>query len=313
MACYRPLRAYVTHNKTDNGKDEIVFTKPNRIYKELDLPCGQCIGCRLSHANQWAIRCYHESTLHDTNCFITLTYDDKHLPNDYSLRKDHAQKFIKRLRKTLYPKKISYYLCGEYGDTTWRPHFHALIFGYDFPDKIKIQNTEVENPYYLSQTLTKLWNKGNHLIADVSPENCAYTTRYCVKKITGDAQKDHYTRTIIDIEPVTGEVLHYAENVELEPEFALMSRKPAIGKNWYAKYKSDCYPSSYLVTNGKKHGIPKYYDKLLQEEDEARLQQIKLKRKFKAAKRAADQTRARLFEIEKCKTQQQKTLKRNKQ
>lgn len=96
MACFHPLTAY----QSDSG--EIYFHDVG--HKELKLPCGQCIGCRLERSRQWAMRIIHEASMYDNNCFITLTYSPENLPPDGGLRKKHFQLFMKRLRKKLKKK-----------------------------------------------------------------------------------------------------------------------------------------------------------------------------------------------------------------
>ena len=134
MPCFHPLRAF----KTSAG--EVVFTEHARydIVTQLSLPCGQCSGCRLERSRQWAMRCVHEAAAYDCNAFITLTYDEENLPADGSLNYDHFQLFMKRLRKAIEPNKVRFYMCGEYGEENGRPHFHACLFGYDFPDKVML-------------------------------------------------------------------------------------------------------------------------------------------------------------------------------
>ena len=151
------------------------------------VPCGQCIGCRLERSRQWAIRCVHEASLHTDNCFITLTYSPDCLPSDGSLNHDDFQKFFKRLRKHIAPKKIRYYMCGEYGEDLQqpsklgRPHFHACLFGLDFDDKqLYIVRDDVK--LYTSATLEKIWGKGFVTIGDVTFESAAYVARYIAKK-----------------------------------------------------------------------------------------------------------------------------------
>ena len=310
MPCYRPLDAYIAPGKTENGKQKITF-KRSEGYKDIKLPCGQCIGCKLIRSIHWAVRCEHEISYHDSNCFITLTYDDIHLPSDYSLNKWHMEKFWKKLRKAIAPKKIRYFMCGEYGDESWRPHYHAIIFGYDFPDKMRVQSQEVQNPYYLSEQLSELWHYGNHMIANATFETAAYVARYCTKKITGDLADEHYSREIIDFDELTGEVKSFIQT-KLQPEFATMSRRPGIGQNWYNDFKTDCYPSSFLIHNGHKVAIPKYYDKLLEREDEAMLAQVKVAREIKALANKAETTSWRLRDREHCKLKQAESLSRSK-
>lgn len=279
--------------------------------EQIQLPCGQCIGCKLNRSVMWAARCSHEMQLHDENCFITLTYDDEHLPEDLSLEKQEFQKFLKRFRKAIWPKKIRYFMAGEYGDSSWRPHYHAIIFGYDFPDKIRVQSQEVGNPYFISTQLKKLWPYGFHVIAEATFDTAAYVARYCTKKITGEKASAHYSRIITDWDETTGEITYYKE-VELEPEYATMSRRPAIGKEWLKKYKTDCYPSDFLVVKGRKIPIPKYYDKEYEKEEEQKLRYIKYKRKLKAQLNAEENRLDRLRAREHCKKEQAKSLTRNK-
>jgi hypothetical protein len=311
MPCYRPLDAYIIAGRTENGKQIISFKREDNWKEPIKLPCGQCIGCKLLKSVNWAIRCEHEMSLHDANCFITLTYDEENLPKDYSLNKWHFEKFMKRFRKEISPKKIRYFMCGEYGDESWRPHYHAIIFGYDFPDKMRVQTQEVDNPYFLSAQLAKLWPFGHHMITNATFETAAYVARYCTKKITGDHAEEHYKKEIIDFCEFTGEVYSFIQT-QLEPEYATMSRRPGIGKDWYKKYKTDCYPSDYLVRNGNKIPIPRYYDKLLEREEEVKLAQIKVSRKIKAMKNKCETTYDRLVAREHCKIKQAETLKRNK-
>ena len=112
--------------------------------KFVVLPCGQCYACRIAKSREWASRCVMESKLHKENCFITLTYNDEHLPSDLSLQKDDFTKFIKRLRKNT-GDKIRYYACGEYGDLYQRPHFHACLFGYRPDDLVLFSVRYSEN------------------------------------------------------------------------------------------------------------------------------------------------------------------------
>ena len=297
MPCYHPITGYLV-GKKDNGKKDIVWSKPAAYKEEINVGCGQCIGCRLGRAQKWALRCSHEMQLHSENTFITLTYDDEHLPNDYSLQKHHLQKFFKRLRRAIEPKKISYFACGEYGETTWRPHYHAIVFGYGFPDRIPATFVQSENPYFLSAQLAGLWPDGNHAITDANFQTAAYVARYVLKKITGDMAEDHYTRTIMDWNEHTGEIYYYKENCELTPEFATMSRNPAIGLNWFKKYKTDVYPSDFLIVDGYKVPVPEYYDKLFEDEQAYEYEMVKFRRRLHHILDPDKPSLARLNDIE---------------
>lgn len=248
----------------------------------VEIPCGQCIGCRLERSRQWAIRCVHEAQLHQENCFITLTYDDDNLPLNRSLDISHFQKFMKRLRKFL-PQKVRFYHCGEYGDTNGRPHYHACIFGHDFPDKIKW--TEREGIIlYRSRELETLWPAGFSTIGDVTFESAAYCARYILKKVNGELAKNHY----VQIDPFTGEITYR------QPEYTTMSRRPGIGTGWFSRFNAEVYPADEVIMRGRPIQPPKFYDGLYELGHPIELEKIKQRRKRKASKFSADQTPERL-------------------
>ena len=169
MTCYAPLHGYYSQERNPKtGKRSVVFSR-NSGYddRRVSVPCGQCIGCRLERSRQWAVRCVHESSLHRFSSFITLTYNDEHLPSDRSLNVEHFQRFMKRLRKHLEPLKIRFFHCGEYGDKFRRPHYHAIVFGYDFPDRIPFQKKVVLN-FMFPLFLVNFGRTGFLLLAIVS-------------------------------------------------------------------------------------------------------------------------------------------------
>ena len=225
MVCFQPLKGW--KSKTINeksGKRSVVFSRNlGLVDLPVELPCGQCSGCRLERSRQWAMRCVHEAQLHEDNIFITLTYDNEHLPYGGSLYYRDFQLFMKRLlvhadRHLKRHPGIRFYMCGEYGENFGRPHYHAVMFNYDLPDK-KLFKMERGNPLYTSEILSELWGKGLTSVGGVTFQSAAYVARYIMKKVTGDAAEDHYTR----IDPETGEVF------ERVPEFTNMSRRPGIG------------------------------------------------------------------------------------
>lgn len=300
MPCYSPLKGYRARFVNDNGKRPIVFN-PNDGYTDMPVtvPCGRCIGCRLEYSRQWAVRCVHEASLHEHNAFITLTYDNEHLPADNSIHKTELQKFFKRLRKNI-GQKIRYFACGEYGEMNNRPHYHAIIFGYDFPDK-KLHTKRNGNLLFTSQELQNSWNLGHSLIGAVTFESAAYVARYVTKKYKSKDQSEidqHYQ--LCDRE--TGEIF------QLTPEFCLMSRRPGIGKDWLEKYKSDT-DKDFITLSGKKMSLPKYYDSLLEKDNQEEFAKRKLKRKQNINKE--DNTAIRLMERETCKKAQITQLNRD--
>jgi len=282
MSCFNPLQGWMSKVKNESGKRSVVFNK-NHGYEDLpiDIPCGQCIGCRLEKSRQWAIRCVHEASLYDDNCFLTLTYDDNNIPEDYSLNKRDFQLFMKKLRKRFPRDKennIRYFHCGEYGEKLQRPHYHSCIFNFDFDDKVL---WTVKNGFrlYTSETLQQLWPYGYCIIGDVTFESAAYVARYIMKKVTGDLAEEHYNGR--------------------QPEYTTMSRRPGIGKKWYELFKNDLFPSDKVVINGKEVTIPKFYYGLLELDDSKLNFLLKATRK-KLAKEADDASIRRLRVKEKC-------------
>jgi hypothetical protein len=299
MPCYHPITGYRSRFVNESGKRSIVFTAAEGFTDmPVTIPCGQCRGCRLEYSRQWAIRCLHEANLHKENSFITLTYDDKNLPKDRSINKREVQLFIKRLRKVI-GKKIRYFACGEYGEKNGRPHYHAIIFGYDFPDKI-IYTKKNGNVLYRSEILESVWKNGYSMIGDVTFESAAYVARYIMKKRKGKDAPEKYKIA----EEETGEVF------EVEKEFCLMSRRPGLGKEWLEKYKGDTN-KDFITLRGKKMKLPKYYDSLLEREDEQSMKERKFRRLKQAHIRRKDNTYERLLVKEKVKEKQLEQLRRD--
>lgn len=270
MPCFKPQDAYlleeggITYNSNHKG-----------IQQPLTLPCRGCIGCRAERARQWAIRCTHEASMHKKNTFITLTYDEEHLPADSSLNYKHYQLFMKKLRKK-YGTKIRFYMAGEYGSQTKRPHYHAILFNHMFDDATPHTTSKSGKPVLVSSELTKLWGKGFASIGEVNYTSCHYIAKYIIEKITGDPAEDHYRHINKD----TGEI------TQRTPEFNRMSLRPGIGKPWYDKYKRDIINTGSVVTDGHQTKIPAYYDRLFQEDfpfeyDDYTYQKILMAHKFK--------------------------------
>jgi len=228
----------------------------------------------------------HEAHEHEFNSFVTLTYDDDNCPADYSLDLKHAQGFIKRLRRHAEYHheglRLRFYLAGEYGDLRGRPHYHAAIFGYDFPDKTKFKTNQQNQTIFTSPTLTKLWGLGHASTANLDFGSAAYIARYCTKKINGGEAANHYYR----YSPMDGRM----HNVK--PEFAVMSRRPGIGAAWFDKYRGDVFPSGFIVENGVPQAPPRVYLNKLTEEER---HQLKRQGYERSRHKRADQTDARRY------------------
>lgn len=282
LRCFHPLEA-AWQGTGDKPKVFKKGTRPDQLsngFMPIDLPCGQCIGCRLTNAQNWAFRCMHEG--HDCRTsFITLTYDDDHLPFGGTLVPYHLECFWKRFRRRIEPIKIRYYAAGEYGSQCedhgvencpvcgplQRPHYHAIIFGFDFPDKEYL--TERDGyPVYTSDFLAMVWPYGIHEIGSLTYESAGYVARYCAKKRTGKGAADHYAKYIPGLDTW----------IELQPEFGRMSQ--GLGERFYEKYKDDIYPSDEVPIPGVGvYGKPgRYYDNIYTLTNPIEMVDIKLER-----------------------------------
>ncbi len=282
MPCFSPLDGYRSQTVNASGKRSVVFNVREGFFdRPVTVPCGQCIGCRLEKSRQWAMRCVHEASLYEENCFITLTYDDERLPASGSLDKSAFTKFMKRLRRRFDSQRIRFYHAGEYGDRFGRPHYHALLFGFDFPDKYP-WSVRSDHPVWRSHILESLWPFGQSEIGSVTFESAAYVARYVVKKVTGEKADDYYSV-----------VTELGEVVPIQPEYSTMSRRPGIGKAWYDEFKSEVYPSDGVVIRGKLMKPPRFYDGQYELEDPRSMAAVKARRR--AAQDVDEQRSSRLF------------------
>lgn len=316
MTCYHPRQAYQADKPNPNGKYSTVWSRSQAgiVPIERKLPCKQCIGCRLDYSRIWAIRIMHEAQMHKDNCYLTLTYDDDHLPDHGFLVKKHFQDFMKRYRRKFSDVQIRYYYSGEYGEKHQRPHYHACIFGHSFDDLVFFKRNHLGQPIYTSETLKKLWPYGYSSVGDLEFRSAAYVARYILKKVNGLEKDDHYS--FCDLE--TGELLQRPQ------EFSDQSRGGrglngeklgGIGKQWLDSYFSDVYPSDEIVFSGKRLSVPAYYDRLLERSDPDLYREIKDKRKsdfYMMKLKAPDEfTPERLIIKERCKELSVQKLKRN--
>lgn len=331
MPCYHPLKAFEI-GKTLDGKRKMKVTSYEvehvfqnypggswycssssftpgafaRVCKYVEIPCGKCIGCRLEYSRQWANRCMLELQYHDSSYFVTLTYNEEFVPRSYygdsssgevlpslTLRKRDFQLFMKRLRKRFSDDTIRFFMCGEYGPSTYRPHYHAILFGLHLDDLVPFSKSEQGFQYYTSQSLQDCWSVveredsvtplsdrrplGHILVANVTWETCAYTARYITKKLTGP-QASFYS------------------DFNIEPPFTLMSRKPGIARQYYDDHP-DLYEYEYInvktETGGRKFRPPRYFDKLFdldQPEASAALKLTRQKMAEEAKKAKLSQT-----------------------
>ena len=274
---------YDTGQLTKNGKPKYEFVKT--IYtptfvKTIEIPCGKCIGCEMDKTKEWATRCVLESKLYPKQLcwFITLTYNDEYIPTtnvvDYlrgtltrrmTLHKKDLQDFLKRLRRAWEYKYnwqgIRYFGCGEYGSTTFRPHYHICIYNLPIPDKEPLSRNFEMSRIWVSKEIEKIWGMGNIVIGQLTYESAAYTARYTLKKQNG-LNKALY------------------ERLKIEPEFTIMSTHPGIGAGYYQMKKNTIYETDEIFVQNRKGDIirqkpPNYFDYLYNTEEPEILEEIK--------------------------------------
>lgn len=305
MSCYKPLiRLYNPDDREQSGRVYTLARFSQLSGKQLKyedlmynpkvmlIPCGQCIGCRIRQREDWTTRIELEARDYPKEevWFITLTYDDDHVPGmivktgeimrkvQYTwkagekrpssvqiLLYEDIQKFLKRLRKA-YRGKLRYFVAGEYGEQTARPHYHMILYGWkptDLENLYKIHH----NGYYNSKWLADLWGMGQIQIAQAVPETYRYVAGYVTKKMYEiDGKKANA----------------YYELGQTKP-FACMSLKPGLGDHYYQEHKKEIWRQGYIqCTNGKKAQIPRYYEKQMEAENPERLWRIKQNRQKNA-------------------------------
>lgn len=246
MRCFNPRTVgFKADGKTISWSQK----EYSKEYATFQLPCGKCLGCRLEYARQWAVRCVHEAQMHEQNCFITLTYDEDHVPEKLQYR--DFQLFAKKLRKHIDKNRqnklddeirIGYFVTGEYGDKTKRPHWHAIIFNWR-PHDGRLQRTNARgDKAFTSELLSTLWAKGITEFGDVTFESAGYCARYAAKKLIHGHDADN------NFQPISKK-----------------SSKHAIGKKFVEKYHESIFNLGIInLPNGSQCSIPRYYEKWLQ-------------------------------------------------
>ena len=242
MPCYWPIKVPVK-------------TRPDLV----QVPCGSCLGCRAEQGRQWAIRMVLEERMHSRSWFVTLTYDDESLPEHGSLYPQDVREFAKSVRRNRAAGSFSYFIAGEYGPETHRPHYHAVLFGLDLPNRVPLPDRD-SGPIWWSPTVASHWKHGSHEVADVTFGSAAYVASYVQKKVKAEADAEYYLR----VSEHTGEI------ASVHPEFARMSRNPAIGRRWIEKYWADVYPRDYVVIDGQESKPPRYFDKWAEQDHRER-------------------------------------------
>jgi hypothetical protein len=254
MPCFYPVDAWRAQCLNDNGKRPLVFSRRSGFADmHLQVPCGRCVGCRGDQAQSWAIRCWCEAALHERNSFLTLTYAD---PAPPVISKADVQAFIKRLRKFY---KFRYFLTGEYGEHSRRPHYHALIFGQDFLEGSIPSDT---GETYSNPLVEAEWSHGSVVIGSVTMSSACYVAGYVQKK-AGDADT-----------------------------FSLKSNRPGLGFDWLSRFYDDIVRNNSITIDGKSLPVPKRF----LEKFSAELSDVKTVRLLEAKRaKRVDLNRSLLF------------------
>ncbi|AXH74346.1 MAG: replication initiator protein [Microviridae sp.] len=300
MPCYGPVTAFYSAEIGASGKRGLVFKRElSHSGVSLKIPCGYCIGCRLERARQWSVRCMHEKRMHEHSTFLTLTYDNEHLPRGGTLVKRDLQLFMKRLRKSK-GEGVRFYACGEYGDFNGRPHYHLLLFNCLFGDRKFLKENKRGDKLFCSEEVRKLWPVGHNWLGEVTTESANYVARYILKKVTGKKADEHYA--VIDA---------HGEVYDREPEFTVMSRRPGIGAGYYEKYGSEVRIHDSVIVNGREAKPPRYYDVFSELHDSAAFGKVKVQRRRRALLLRSDNTSRRRWVKEVCTLARLKRMERS--
>lgn len=217
-------------------QDSIQNIYNNMIYNEkeiIDVPCGRCIECLQDKSKEWSYRILCESLQYKQNCMITLTYKN----TNGELCKRDLQLFLKRLRKKLYPRKIRFFACGEYGSKGLRPHYHIIIFNF-CPNDLKPLYFENDYVVYNSKFISDVWSLGFISVMFLNPYNTKYVSKYLQK-------------------------LNNYKEKKVKP-FLVMSNRPGIGYNYFVKNLDSLLFDDRLYYNGNFIRLPRYVLKIAQ-------------------------------------------------
>lgn len=258
----------------------MVCTSPIKLKKkpEMLFRCRKCLSCQITKRQEWAMRCVMEAETHSKNSFLTLTFNDNYLPAQ-GIEVRHLQLFFKRLRKEIAPIKIKYVACGEYGEKFGRPHYHVLLFGYDFEeDKLFLKKTRKGELIYRSPTLEKLWPYGISSIGTLTHSSASYVAGYVHKKFNNTDEK---------------EAQHYVNSLGLlqNKEFIVCSK--GIAREFYEKHIQQLYNHDYVVYQGKKYALPEYFSRLIDKDENLCYDTIKFRRAKHVKKFDIDECKAK--------------------
>jgi len=277
MSCTNPKSAWHLLPEYREYLTELVqplFKKPRDYwhYEKIKFSCTKCIGCKQGHTAIRSVQLHAEIQTAILPCYLlTTTYDEQHRPLNWSLNKEHPRLFFKRLRKQQKKdhqnESFKYVVKGEYGPTTFRPHYHVAAINLVLVDLEPYS----DDGHFRSETLNNIWGMGTVDIIELNIVTAMYIQAHEYIK---HGEKPTHQRFMFDSK--TGEIIP-----DRIPPYINYSN--GIGKEWYEKYgKTDLYNTDSIVINGQEYQIPKYFDKKLQTQNPELYEQIKQARKAKA-------------------------------
>lgn len=215
----------------------------------LEWPCGKCLECRGAYVRQMTTRGLHELQTAGPSSFLTLTYDDEHLPLDMCVSVREMQLFLKRLRRAGFD--VRYLLCGEYGETTHRPHYHAILYGQAFRrGSVEVEPSRSGLPQWTHNAIEDAWQgRGRHRLGMATHDSIQYTAGYIYKKLT-------YGERLM---AVPFHVPGMPFPVYRTEPFVLASKNPGLGLEYFARNAENILARGNVVSNGREVPIPRYY------------------------------------------------------
>lgn len=276
-------------------------------WEAVGLRCRVCIGCRSDRACDISLRAAHEAKMVEASCFLTLTYDREHLPVTWKAVSDEGQRlalahphrvapyggslrrrdvvlFMKRLREHLWRNfgvRVRAYYVGEYGSRKMRPHYHLLLWGWDFrSDRRREVDSGGGHPMWSSKLVDELWGMGLCRINELGHEVAKYAAKYALKSLGGKQE----------LRSLVGGGL-----VEVEPPFDQLPHGRALGLSWLDRYWSDVFPRGVvLLRGGIELPVPLAYMKVCKEREPDVFERVVYERGLEGFKRFEHVMPARL-------------------
>ena len=245
---YKPVRRFFRKhddNLSNRPEKQISerFLGSNGVW--VMLPCRRCLPCQINYVKNWSTRAYLEGLCHSDSVFLTLTYDEEHLPNPPVLVRKDYQDFLKRLRKRL-DKHIRVFGCGEYGSVNGRPHFHFILYGVSLVDLNPVQAFRPKgNLVYSCKLISDIWPYGFHSVGSVSIQTLKYVARYTLKKQSPEG---------FDVDS------------DFPRPYLITPRRPGLGVPFLQKFSSDL-TKGFVVVDSKKVSIPLFLRQRLQKDN----------------------------------------------